>query len=78
MEKDRETSSCPAETVSRTNPNNRTVKGSTVVIYISNGTAAPGPGQPSKPPGPGNGGNNGPNPRDICQIFPAVCPPPRD
>lgn len=91
VEKDPVPSSCPAGTVAKTSPSGRTVKNSTVVIYVSNGQGAPGgPGGPGSggpggggpggggPGGGGPGGGDRPKPPGtdpICQIFPGVCPP---
>lgn len=64
-------SPCPAGTVAKTDPSGRAPKGSTIIIYISNGKgASPGPGG-----GGGGPGGGGPG-RGICDRLPFRCPPP--
>jgi membrane peptidoglycan carboxypeptidase len=48
-------STCPAGTVAKSDPSGSTSKGSTVMLYISNGNPPPGDDEPPGPPGPPGG-----------------------
>lgn len=75
-------SRCPAGTVARTDPSGSATKGSVIALYISSGQAtgpgsSGGPGSGGHGPGDGGGGNGPGQERDICRIFPDLCPPRR-
>lgn len=65
-------SPCPAGTVAKTAPDGRTVKGSVITIFVSNGKGAPtsDPGGGGGPPGRGGGNNT--DPID-CRLLPWLC-----
>ena len=72
-------SPCPAGTVAKTAPDGRTVKGTVITIFISNGKGVPPPPSgPGGPPGrgggggPGTGGGNNPGLID-CTVLPWLC-----